>query len=253
MHISVSVIIVTYNRGYLLASAIESILHQNFHSFELIIIDDSSTDNTNDVIKPYLKHANVTYIKIPKSNSIAQARNAAWKYTRGNYVAVLDSDDLWCDELKLAKQFEFLEKNPSTVLVGSGAILIGRDGKDIEKVYKPEIDSEIRKGFLSKNPFFHSSVMYRRAAAINVGGYDESILFGEDLDLWLKLGKVGSLYNLQETLIKYRVHDDNEASKHHWDAVFHVLRIIKKNRQAYGFSRFVFLKKIFSKIIEYIR
>lgn len=253
MNTSVSVIIVTYNRARLLTLAIDSVLNQKFSDFELIIIDDASTDDTENIVKKYLTDSRVKYIKIKKSTSISQVRNAAWPYVSGKYIAVLDSDDLWCDEYKLKKQFEFLENNSEIVLIGSGAILIDIEGKELNTSLKPELDLDIRKDFFTKNPFFHSSVIYRYSAIKKVGDYDENIKFGEDLDLWLRMGNIGKLYNSPELLIKYRVHNDNEVKKHWYGAILDVLRIIKKNRRNYQVGYLVFFKKIISKFLEYFK
>lgn len=253
MQTLISVIIVTYNREKLLIKAIDSVLCQKFSDFELIIIDDASPDNTENIVKQYLNDSRVKYIKIAKCNSIARARNSAWTYVSGKYVAVLDSDDVWSDDLKLSKQFDFLEKNPDFVVVGSGAALIDSQDKILEYVYKPESDSDIRKDFFVKNPFFHSSVMFRFELIKKNGGYDEKIKFGEDLDLWLRFGKEGMFYNFQETMIKYRIHEDNEIKKHWSGAILDVLRIIKKNRKTYNAGPSIFLKKIFRKFSEYFK
>ena len=249
----ISIIIVTYNREKLLVKAIDSVLSQKFSDFALIIIDDASTDNTESIVNKYLEDTRVSYVKIPKANSIAQARNYAWPYVTGKYVAVLDSDDIWCDHLKLTKQFNFLEKNPGVVVVGSGAVFINSQDKILEYVKKPELESDIKKDLFVKNPFFHSSVMLRFEHIKKIGGYDEKIKFGEDLDLWVRLGKEGAFYNFPGAMIKYRVHDDNEIKKHWSGAILDVLRIIKKNRKAYSVGPFVFLKKIFRKFFEYFK
>jgi len=250
---SVSIIIVTYNRDKLIIKAIDSVLSQKFSDFELIIVDDSSTDNTEDAIKKYLVDTRIKYVKIAKSKSISQARNSAWPYVYGKYIAVLDSDDIWCDDLKLSKQFDFLENNPDFVVVGSGAALIDSQDKILEYVNKPESDGDIRKDFFVKNPFFHSSVMFRFECILKNGGYDEKIKFGEDLDLWLRLGKEGKFYNFPETMVKYLIHNDNEIKKHWSGAIVDVLRIIKKNRKTYNAGPSVFLKKIFRKLSEYFK
>ena len=250
---SISVIIITHNREKFLPFAIESVLRQKFSDFELIIIDDASTDNTEELVKKYLSDSRVRYIKIPKANSIAQVRNSAWPYVRGKYIAVLDSDDIWIDDLKFTKQFEYLENNPEVIAVGSGAILINDNGEETNRIIKPITDAEIKKDFLVKNPFFHSSVMYRHNGIKEVGGYDETIRFGEDLDLLLRLGKIGKMYNFPEMMIKYRVHKDNESSKHFFGAIFDVFRIIACNRKQYGFGLSIFFKKIFGKGSEYLK
>lgn len=251
--VGISIIIITHNRENFLPIAIESVLGQKFSDFELIIIDDASTDNTENVIKKYLEDGRVNYIKIPKAVSIAEVRNSAWAYVNGKYIAVLDSDDIWIDDLKLAKQFNYLESHPEVVVVGSGAILINDNGEEINKIVKPTTDIEIRKDFLTKNPFFHSSVMYRYEAVKKIGGYDEKIKFGEDLDLLLQLGKIGEMYNFSEEMIKYRVHNDNESSKHFIGAILDVFKVIAKNRKKYGAGWGVFFKKIFGKSSEYLK
>lgn len=253
MPVLISVIIVTHNREKLLTKAVDSVLRQKFFNFELIIIDDASSDDTEGVVKKYQNDERIKYIKIAKANSISQVRNSAWPYVNGKYVAILDSDDIWCDDLKLEKQFEFLENNPEFVLVGSGAILINDQGEKKEKVIKPSSDEEIKKDFLVKNPFFHSSVLYRYDDVKKIGGYDEKIRFGEDFDLWLRLGKEGKLYNFPDAFIEYRVHEDNEAKKHFGGAIFDVFKVIKKNRKGYGVGRGVFFKKIFGKFSEYFK
>ena len=168
-------------------------------------------------------------------------------------MAVLDSDDIWSDDLKLRKQFDFLENNLYFVAIGSVANLIDDHDKIIESVVKPELDSDIRKNFFVKNPIFHSSVMFRFVIIKKIGGYDEEIKFGEDPDLLLRMGKEGKFYNFPELMIKYRVHGDNEAKKNWSGAVFDVLRIIKKNRKEYDAGYLIFFKKIFSKFFEYFK
>ena len=247
----VSIIITTHNRAHYLSGAIQSILSQEGVDFEIIIIDDASTDNTKDVISAYLSDKRIRYYKIEKSSSIPQARNSAIPYINSKYVAVLDSDDLWCDKLKLKKQTDILEKNNDIVLVGSGAITIDEDGKEIKKIFKPELDKDIKESLFKKNPFFHSSVVYRKSAAESVGWYNEKIKFGEDLDLWIKLSERGLMHNIPQTMIKYRVHKGNESSKHFFGAILGVFKVMNTHRKNHNINFSVFIKKIFSKLSEY--
>lgn len=242
----ISVMIVTHNRGHLIAGAINSVLRQSFDDLELIIVDDASDDDTEAIVRGF-SDPRIRYQKIVKANSIARVRNIALSLAKGKYLTVLDSDDIWCDDDKLLKQFNFLEANPDYVLIGGAAKIIDSSGKELRIEMKPLTDLDIRRDFLVKNPFFHSSVMYRAG----LGVYNEAIKFGEDWDLWLRLGKVGKLANLDEVLVKYRVHDDNEATKHPKGAIFDVLAVIKNHRQAYGGGRFVILKKIWRKLQEF--
>jgi glycosyltransferase involved in cell wall biosynthesis len=249
----VSVIIVTHNREKLLPFAVESVLKQKFSDFELIIIDDASGDNTEELVKKYLRDSRVRYFKIPKAKSIAQVRNSAWPYVQGKYIAVLDSDDIWIDDLKLAKQFEYLENHPEVVLIGSGAILINENGEEIGKAVKPISDAEIKKDFFIKNPIYHSSVMYRYAELKQIGAYDEKMTYCDDMDLWLRFGEIGKLYNFPDTLIKYRIHKDNESVKNFKGAIIDVLKFIARNRKKYRLGFSVFFKKIFGKGSEYLK
>jgi len=253
MKIDVSVIIITHNRADLLSSAIDSVLAQSFKDFELFIIDDDSSDNTEFIVRPYLSDDRVKYFKIHKQKSIAAVRNFAWPYVNGKYIAVLDSDDIWIDCDKLQKQYDYLEKNVEVVVLGGAAIKINEEGAELNRVLKPLTDEDIKKELFVKNPFFHSSVMFRLNAVTPPFVYEDKISFGEDWDLWLRLGEKNKLANLPDYLVSYRVHSDNEASKHSLKAVFDVFWVISKHRRLYGKSRMIYVEKIFRKLLEHLR
>lgn len=108
---TVSIIIPTYNRAHLIERAIESVLHQTYQDFELIIIDDGSTDNTDDIINKFQKKDDrIIYLKHDRNKGGSAARNTGIKASRGEYIAFLDSDDEWLPE-KLEKQMDFFESN----------------------------------------------------------------------------------------------------------------------------------------------
>ena len=249
----ISVVIVTHNRSSLLLRAVDSVLAQSFQDFELLIIDDASSDNTELLVKAYLSDERVKYFKISKQKSIAAVRNFVWPYVRGEYIAVLDSDDIWIDVYKLQKQYDFLEMNANVVLLGGAAAQINEKGVEIGQVAKPLKDEDIKKEFFVKNPFFHSSVMFRREVITPPFVYDDKISFGEDWDLWLRLGEKNKLANLSDKIIAYRVHNDNEAKKHKLKAMLDVFKVIKKHRRRYGESRMVYIEKMISKLSEYLR
>jgi glycosyltransferase involved in cell wall biosynthesis len=246
----VSINLVTHNRAKYLSEALHSVMAQTYSDWELIIIDDASSDNTAQILVPFLSDRRIRYYLVAKQKNIAAVRNLALAKSAGKYLAVLDSDDLWSSSAKLAQQVEFLERHQEVILVGTAAIRIDESGREQGRVYKPTEDVAIRRDWFAKNPFFHSSVMYRLAEAKKLGGYDENIRFGEDLDLWLRLGEVGQLYNLHEILIKYRTHQDNEAAKHQGQAIADVFKVIKKNRQKDGVGWGAFGRKIWNKITE---
>ncbi len=250
MNSLISINIVTHNRERYLTGAIQSVLNQDYKNWELIIIDDASTDNTAKLIELFLSDNRIKYYLVEKQKNISCVRNIALSKSNGEYIAVLDSDDVWEDKSKLTKQVEFMEKNRYVVIVGSAASTINNIGKELKTITKPVFDEDIRKDFLTKNPFFHSSVIFRKEEVNNIGGYNEEIRYGEDLDLWLRLGKIGKLYNFITPFIKYRVHDDNESSKHPMKAILDVFKVINQNRRKYSAGRVVFLRKIFGKLFD---
>ncbi len=249
MQPKISVNIITYNRAHYLNRAIISVLSQSFSDFELIIVDDASSDKTKELISSF-NDRRIRYFYVSKQKNIPAVRNIALSKSSGEYIAVLDSDDIWLDIEKLEKQINFLKSNSDYVLVGSGAIVIDEKGNEKRKTLKPKNNQDIRKDFLLKNPFFHSSVLYKKDIAMKYGGYNEDIIYGEDLDLWLHLGQLGKLYNFSEFFIKYREHSGNESVINFSKAVKGVFQIIKKYRKVYGFNRLIYIKKIWQKIRE---
>lgn len=211
----ISINIITYNRAQFIAEAIQSVLNQSLVDWELIIVDDGSTDNTKEVVGVYAqKDTRITYLLNDTNLGISKSRARALHASNGKYIAILDSDDVWCDNDKLKKQYDFLEHNEEYILVGGGAKLIDEDGKRIKQIHVTESDFLIRTTLLLKNPFIHSTVMYRRHIAQSVGGYEETfdgiqIDAIEDYQLWLKMGIRGKLANFSESLVAYRVHTGN--------------------------------------------
>lgn len=249
----VSVNIITHNRSKYIAEAIRSVLKQDFLDLELIIVDDASADNTAEVIKPFLSDKRVSYFLLPKQKNIAAVRNFALNKSQGEYVAVLDSDDLWNEDRKVSLQYDFLENNPDISLVGTGAIIIDSFGVEKRKTLKPSTDKDIKEIILLKNPFFHSSVMYRKKVIASFGGYGENLKYCDDFDLWLRLNSTEKFYNFPEFWIKYREHSDNESVKNFWRAVKEVALVIIRYRKKFNFSFSIFFKKILQKFKDFSR
>ena len=248
----VSINLVTHNRAHYIVDAINSVLNQTYNNWELIITDDASTDNTNAVVKPFLMDQRIKYFLINKQDSIAQVRNIALNKSVGDYIAVLDSDDKWSNRHKLKQQVDFLKYNLDYAIIGGAAEIIDSHDNVVEIVKKPVTDREIKKNFFIKNPFFHSSILFRTNIVKQLGGYDEKFYFGEDMDLCLRIGKDYKLYNLSDVVISYRQHNDNEAKKHSKVAIMDVFKIIRKNRKAYKTNIFVYVKKVLVKLSELI-
>ncbi len=228
----------TYNRAGLIDSAIESVLKQTFtvrpgspqEDWELIIADDGSTDNTPEVVAKWLKKEpfdkasldaardgqgkpRIVYTRSDVNQGISKNYNRGLRLAKGEYVAMLDDDDPWCDADKLSKQVNFLDKNPDYAGCGGGMIVVDGNGKEVYRYLKPETDEAIRKKMLFGNPLANSTTMFRRSAGEKVGWYDESTRYSGDRDFWLKMGLVGKLYNFPEYFSYYLLANDNTSIK----------------------------------------
>jgi len=196
----ISVIMSVYNGEKYLREAINSILNQTFKNFEFIIVNDGSTDSSLDIIKSY-NDARIVVID-QKNTGQGIGRNIAIKHSNGEYIAILDADDISMPD-RLQLQYDFLEKHPECVAIGSNAEIIDKDGNYVYTSNQALSWEEIKNN-LPSMPFFHSSTMYRKAAFEKVGGYPE-IYRIEDIVYFNKLAKIGELCNLPDVLIKYRL------------------------------------------------
>lgn len=205
----VSVIIATRDREKYITRSLESVLDQTYKNIEVILVDGSPNKKTEEVIKPYLSDPRIHYIHqkeihthtVKDRGNIAKARDRGIKISNGKYIACLDDDDFWCNSQKLKRQVQFLEEHHEYVLTGGGIITINEAGQKSGFYLNPETDEEIRKFILFDCPCVTSSVVFRKDAYKLVGGYDIEI--SEDWDLFLKLGKVGKLYNFQDYFVYY--------------------------------------------------
>ena len=239
----ISINIVTYNRASYLSKAISSVLEQSFQDYELVIVDDGSTDDTESVIKSFVgKDKRIKYIKNETNLKISKARNRALANSKGKYIAVLDSDDCWCDVDKLRKQYEFLESHPDYAAVGGSLIRVNKNGQELSRKINLSTDNDIRIRFLFKNPITHSTVMYRKDLAVELGGYDETLAVGEDYDLMLKMGLKGKICNFKDIFTKYRVHDGSICSTDKLKSL-KILYVIKKYKGLYPNYYIAFLKR----------
>jgi NDP-sugar pyrophosphorylase family protein len=208
----VSILMATYNRAAMIGPTIESIQKQTFKDWELVIPDDGSKDDTEAVVSAWQKKdARIKYIKSAVNQGISRNYNMGFAATRGEYIAMIDDDDPWCDDRKLEKQVKFLDEHPDYVGVGGGVIVVDGSGKEQYRYFKAETDEEIRNYMLYSNPMANSATMFRRAAGAKVGWYDDSICYSGDRDFWLKMGRIGKLYNLKEYFTYYTMAGNNTS------------------------------------------
>lgn len=204
----VSVIIPTYNRADLLPMTVESVFAQTYKNYEIIIVDDGSTDNTKEIVEPYLSKSNIRYF-YQENRKQASARNNGIRNSEGEYIAFLDSDDLWHPE-KLDLQVKVLEEHPEVGLVYSNQSLLQEDSSKDEVRYPPGVlksgnifkDLLIRKFYCST-----SGLLVRKSVLDDVGFFDESLRNAlEDWELSLRISKKYKAFCVDKPLFKRRLH-----------------------------------------------
>jgi glycosyltransferase involved in cell wall biosynthesis len=205
---TVSVILPVYNGGGSLLTALESVLAQSFTDWELICVDDGSTDGTAEVLAAFAaRDSRVVVLTNQPNQGLQYSLNRALAKAKGRYIARLDADDTWCDPEKLQVQVDFMETHPDHVAVGAGSVVVNGARAEQYRYLQPLADAQIRGLLLGKNCFIHGTMLLRRAALDEVGGYDSgpATKHVEDYDLWLKLGRVGKLANLPRYSLRYTV------------------------------------------------
>jgi glycosyltransferase involved in cell wall biosynthesis len=205
----VSVVMPVNNGEAWLAAAIDSVLAQTLADFELIVVDDGSTDTSPDIIAAASERdERIVMVRQPRQLGLVKALNAALAVARAPLLARLDADDMALPE-RLLHQVRCFDERSDLVLLGSWAERIDVDGRRTGEV-RPETDPERLAAILQKrNPLVHSSVMMRTAMVEKLGGYREAFLGAEDFDLWLRLSEHGVVANLPQTLVRYRVHGNS--------------------------------------------
>ena len=206
----ISVIMSAYNTEKYIAEAIESILNQTLRDFELIIINDASTDNTLDIIKKYTKKdKRIKVISLKKNVGAAEARNMGLKIANGKYIAIMDSDDISLPE-RFRIQYNYLEKNKNIFLLAGGFYHINTSGEVINQESKRYNSKQIKEILIKRNVLHNPTLMFRNEDNIF---YREKFVPAEDYDLLLRLlSNNKNMYLLPDILIKYRVHPSSYTS-----------------------------------------
>lgn len=209
----VTVMMPVYNGERYISDAIKSILSQTLRDFELLIMNDGSTDNTLRVVRSF-NDPRIRIIENEKNLGTILTRNRGLKECRGEYVAMLDSDDLAYPE-RLQKQVDFLDKNPDFGLVGTWVDLMDSEGKKIDASWRGDTESEeVPIVLLFHNCFSFSSVMLRREA-IPTEGFRDGFIPTEDYEIWTRIIKNWKADTLREVLTTYRIHEKSLSKTKH--------------------------------------
>ena len=205
----ISVVLPVYNAGKYLCSAVQSVLDQRFTDFELMIVDDGSTDGSLAVLQRFAVADERIRLRARENRGLVATLNEMLADARGELIARMDADDFAFPD-RFGLQVEYLNKHPDVVCIGGGVELI--DGQDRRLVRPSPVcgnDAVQREALQGRIPICHPSAMYRTEAARRVGGYRQHTYPAEDLDLWLRLGEVGQLDNLAACVLRYRIHRDS--------------------------------------------
>lgn len=204
----VSVVLPCYNCEKTIVETLESINNQVYESFQLVIIDDGSSDSTKKIIERFPFSPNVDVILVSRPNkgflpTMIELVNLA----KGDFLARIDADDVWESNHLSLLMNEFLQ-DPNLVLIGSNANIIDSKGKFLSKTNFPLTKESILKRFLNDNPFIHSSVIFKKSVYSKTCGYlcgdDDKSTHIADYNLWLEMSKLGNIKNLSEATLSYR-------------------------------------------------
>jgi glycosyltransferase involved in cell wall biosynthesis len=209
MNPAVSVVIRVYNGERHLREALDCALAQTFDDFEIVVIDDGSTDGSAAILAA-CDDPRLRVIRQPNGGKIAAAMRGLHE-ARGRYVAILDADDR-CAPDRLARQAAFVAARPDVVLLGTALAVIDERGERIGVRRYPLDDAELRRAAVVYNPFAHSSLMMHRETALAVGGYSHKVVV-EDYDLNLRMMRAGRCANLPQVLAEYRIRTEAVDTK----------------------------------------
>jgi len=209
----VSVVIPTFNRATLVERAIDSVLGQTHSAFEIIVVDDGSTDNTSTTLRN--KYSDKLVVFQQSNRGVSAARNVGIAHATGNWIALLDSDDEWLPS-KLAQQLALIKNHTDCLLCHTDEIWI-RNGVRVNAMNKhKKSGGDIYQQCLPLCAISPSSVIFQKQLLDDVGNFDETLPACEDYDLWLRICAQHKVHYMdQKLLVKYGGHED-QLSRKHW-------------------------------------
>jgi hypothetical protein len=210
----ISVILPVYNAEKYVREAVESVLTQKFSNFELIVINDGSTDGSGAILRE-LAARDTRIVLVDRPNKgLVSTLNEGMELARAELIARMDADDVALPE-RLAEQYHRMSEAPNLGVLGSFIVLIDAMGQIIRQGDYPISEREVGEFLETGCPFAHPTVMMRKKAVVAAGGYRRAFSHAEDYDLWLRIHELGyALSNIPKPLLKYRVHDTNVSLVH---------------------------------------
>lgn len=206
MNPRVTVLMSVYNSAKYLPEAIESILNQSYEDFEFLIINDGSTDDSLKIIKDYTDKR--IRLITRKNKGLTASLNEGISKAKGEFIARQDSDDVSVPN-RLKDEVEFLDDNPSVGLVGSNYTIMDKSGKKLVTTNVFTHPNDLKLCQITCNQYGHGSIMMRKTIANECNGYDKSVGYVEDYDLWTKISRVSDIANIEKPLYLYRRLDES--------------------------------------------
>jgi glycosyltransferase involved in cell wall biosynthesis len=228
----VSVIIPAYHHAALIGKAIDSVLAQTYRDFEIVVVNDGSPDDTEEVLRPYIESGKIHYIR-QENQGAAAARNRGVEMAEGELLAFLDDDDRWPSD-KLEWQVAAIEATDTVVVggVNDGERCICLNESSGVDTYQ----TLPTYSFFTRNPFGSpGQTLIRRTAFDAVNGFDPDIWGVDDLDIWIRLSRMGDVRKYSKLSLFYRLHDSNASHNYNRMAI-NLKKVISKNCDIEGFE-----------------
>lgn len=225
----VSVIIPTYNRSELLKKAIKSLENQSHQNFEIIIIDDFSTDDTAEVVNE-MKDDRIIYLKHESNKGGSEARNTGIQRATGSFIGFLDSDDQWLPD-KLEKQLKQFERQPDVGVVYTGVQVVNENNQPTRKIV-PKYSGEILPKLFESNCIdTTSSVLVKKEILDQVQGFDASLPSCQDWDLYIRLAQVTKFDFVKESMVLFYHHSGERITTNKTSVLNGHLSIFEKYKE----------------------
>lgn len=226
---TISIIILTYNREQLLLETLESVFAQSYTDFEIIILDDGSTDQTRQRLEE-LDHPAIQYYYTTHLGNLSQLRNLAWTYARGEFIAFLDADDIWLPR-KLERQFERIRTDEKLAFVYTDVEEFNAEGILRARIYARYEDAwtsarQFDLTLSGQMPIYASTVLIRRSLAERVGKFEDTLILG-DTHYLLRLAQQHPCQVILEPLVRIRKHDRNISVYQEREAYIEMLSLLQ--------------------------
>jgi len=244
---NISVIIPSYNSELFISDTINSLLNQTVKPFEIIIVDDGSTDNTYKVVSDIIKKNEDFNFRLIKGfhKGPGAARNIGIKAAKSKWIAFLDSDDLWSIN-KIKNVTKVIKENINFTFFCHNEKLISNNKPAIELDYSKKYNQKINlpNQLYKNNLFSTSAVVCLRHDLNKVGGFDELLSSAQDYDLWLKMSHLIKPFFIKQVLGTYTLRDGNISTTNHLKRLINIYKVMFRHRNKGGFLFFIFIIKI---------